>query len=119
MGNIPTNSNNLKQFYLEVGGQNIDGTYPIGNFTTDSIEICHSKFWQLQFSLVGNNADSTVTVQQSADGTAWDDLANTTNIPISSSVTVESNYFSGRYMRVVHNSTSTGGNIKIILTQKG
>lgn len=116
---ITTNSNNVKQFYLQALGLNIDGTFGIGNFISDSIEITHAQSWQIQIILNDNNGDSTVSLEQSSDNLTWDTLVGAENILVQNSVTFESNYFSGRYLRLVHSTTSTTGTIKTVLTQKG
>ena len=122
MSGIPTNCNNLKQFYLEVADVNIDGTFPAtAPFTTDAIEINHDTVWQVQIGLTGTDAPATVTLEQSADGVFWDTLPNAVAVvvPSNGSVTFEDAYFSGRYFRVVYAGGPTTGTISIILTEKG
>jgi len=121
MGGISTNCNNLKQWYLEVGQVNVDGTFSAtAPFTTDSFEINHDSVWQVQIGLSGTDADAVVTLEQSADGTFWDSLQNAVavDVPSNDSVTFEDHFFSGRYFRVVYGAGPTTGTISIILTEK-
>ena len=121
MSGIKTNCNNLKQWYLEVGQVNVDGTFAANApFTTDSFEINHDSVWQVQLGLNGTDADGIVTLEQSADGTFWDSLPNAVAvvIPSNDSVTFEDSFFSGRYFRVVYGGGPTTGTISIILTEK-
>jgi hypothetical protein len=121
MSGIKTNCNNLKQWYLEVGQVNVDGTFAAtAPFTTDSFEINHDSVWQVQLGLAGTDVDGIVTLEQSADGTFWDSLPNAVAvaIPSNDSVTFEDHFFSGRYFRVVYGGGPTTGTISIILTEK-
>ncbi len=117
---IPTNCNNLTQFYfLEDGtGNPIDGTYAAGSFVSQSLEINHESVWQIQAG-ASNGASGTITIQQSADSIFWDDLPNATgvSVPLDDSVTFEDSYFSGRYVRVIYTEV-TAGNLSLILTEK-
>ena len=122
MSGIPTNCNNLKQFYLEVSDVNVDGTYSaVGSFTTDSFEINHGTIWQVQIGLTGTDAVAVVTLEQSADNVFWDSLPNAVaiNVPSNDSVTFEDAFFSGRYFRLVYGGGPTSGTISVILTEKG
>jgi hypothetical protein len=117
---IPTNCNQLSQFYFldEATGDPINGAFAAGNFTTEAIEVNHGDTWQVQAGASGG-ASGTITLQQSADGVFWDDLPNSTSIPVplDDSVTFESWYISGRYLRAVYTET-TAGNLSLILTEK-
>ena len=64
-------------------------------------------------------ASGTITLQQSADGSFWDDLPNATAVPVplNDSVTLEDDFLSGRYIRAIYAET-TAGNLSLILTQK-
>ena len=108
------------QFYfLEDGtGTPIDGAFAAGSFTTEAIEVNHGDTWQIQAAAT-NGASGTITLQQSADGVAWDDLPNSTAIPVplADSVTIESWYLSGRYVRAVY-AEATAGNLSLTLTTK-
>lgn len=109
----------VTQFYLQGPSQvPIDGTFPAGSFTTETAILNHSKTWQVQTAASGG-ASGTITFQQSADGVAWDDLANVTDIPIplNDSLTIESFYVSGLYLRAVYTET-TAGTLSITLTEK-
>lgn len=121
MGQEPIESGcGTSQFYFldEATGNPIDGTFAAGNFTTESIEVSHGDTWQIQAGAL-NGASGTITLQQSADGTFWDDLPNSTAIPVplNDSVTFESWYISGRYVRAIYTET-TAGNLSLILTTK-
>jgi hypothetical protein len=111
----------VSQFYfLESGTGNPvnGGGFAAGSFTTEEIEMTHGGTFQVQAAASGG-ASGTITLQQSADNVAWDDLPNSTNIPVplDDSVTFESDYFSGRYIRVVYVEV-TAGNLSLILTNK-
>ena len=60
---ITTNCNHLKQFYQQVAGVDVDGTFPAtGPFTTDSFEINHDSIWQVQIGLTGTDVDAVVKI---------------------------------------------------------
>ena len=117
-----SNSRTVVQYYFEEGGVNIDGTFSItANVQTDSVEVDHSKTFQIQLCLFDSDGDCTVTIQQSSDNQMWDDLMNASGIiiPQNDSVTFEDHYFSGRYLRLkVDLGTLTVGKLKTILTEK-
>lgn len=117
---IATNCSNLSQFYFldEATGDPINGTFAAGSFTTEAIEANHGGTWQVQAG-ASNGASGSITLQQSADGTFWDDLPNSTGVavPLDDSVTFESDFISGRYLRAVYTET-TAGNLSLILTEK-
>ncbi len=117
---IPTNCNNLKQFYFldQATGNPINGTFPAGSFTSEEIEVNHDSVWQIQAG-ASNGASGSITLQQSADGIFWDDLINATAVPVplNDSVTFEDSFFSGRYIRVIYSET-TPGDLSLILTEK-
>ena len=118
---ITTNCNHLKQFYQQVAGVDVDGTFPAtAPFTTDSFEINHDSIWQVQIGLTGTDVDAVVTLEQSADGIFWDSLQNAVavDVPSNDSVTFEDSFFSGRYFRLVYGGGPTTGIISIILTEK-
>lgn len=96
----------------------IDGTFPAGSFTSEVANVSHGKVWQIQTSATGG-ASGTITFQQSADGLAWDDLPNSTAIPIllNDSNTIESFYLSGIYLRAIYTEI-TAGTLSMILTEK-
>ncbi len=106
-------------YFLEDGtGTPIDGAFAAGDFTTEEIKITHGDTWQVQAAAT-NGASGTITLQQSADGVAWDDLPNSTGIPVplDDSVTFESWYLSGLFIRAVYTET-TAGNLSLTLTTK-
>lgn len=107
------------QWYLQgVGEIPIDGTFAAGSFTTIKANISSGSVWQIQVG-ASNGASGTVTFQQSADGVFWDDLPNSTLIPIAlnDSVTIESFYLSGIFVQAIYTET-TAGTLSMILTQK-
>lgn len=114
--------NNLIQYYFEVGGVNLDGTF---NFTapiqTDVLEMNHSGNFQIQIGLFNSDGEVEVTLQQSSDNIMWDDMRNASAKTIlqDNSITFEDSFFTGRYIRIkVAPTTLTTGDIKIILTEK-
>lgn len=114
--------NNLIQYYFEVGGTELDGTF---NFTapiqTDVLEMNHSGKFQIQVGLFNSDGEVEVTLQQSSDTIMWDDMRNASSVTIAQngSVTFEDDFFTGRYIRIQVTPTSlTNGDIKIILTEK-
>ena len=117
---IATNCNNLKQFYFldQATGNPIDGSFSAGPFTSEEIEFNHEGVWQIQAG-ASSGASGTITLQQSADGSFWDDLPNATAVPVplNDSVTFEDDFLSGRYIRAIYAET-TAGNLSLILTQK-
>jgi hypothetical protein len=110
------------QYLFEVGGSELDGTYPITtDIITDSIGIAHSKTWQIQAGLFSSDGRVEITLQQSSDNVMWDDMRNSTEVTIleDDSITFEDSFFSGRYLRIkVEPKTLSNGLIKIILTEK-
>jgi len=121
MSGIVTGCGSIRQWFLEVLGVNVDGSFSaVNNFNTDALPISHEGVWQLQTVLSGSNGNCTITIQQSADGTNWDSIVNGVNVivPSNDSVTLEGLFFSGRFMRVVFTSGSTAGTVSMILTQK-
>jgi hypothetical protein len=122
MGQKPTGNGGCGtgQWYFldQATGNPIDGAFAAGSFTTEEVSVSHGDTWQIQ-ACASNGASGTITLQQSADGTCWDDLPNSTDIdvPLDDSVTFESWYLSGLFVRAVYTET-TAGNLSLTLTTK-
>ena len=115
-------TNNLIQYYFEVGGNELDGSFVINtDITTDFLEMVHGGNFQIQIGLFNSDGRANVTIQQSSDTIMWDDMRNASSVRLrrDDSLTFEDFYFTGRYIRVIVEPVSlNSGEIKMILTEK-
>lgn len=116
------NNKHIVQYLFEVNNTELNGSYVINTqLITDSVEVQHSRVWNIQIGLFNSNGRCDVTLQQSSDNVMWDDMNNATTVRLNQndSLTFEDSYITGRYIRIIITPTTlTNGNIKAILTEK-
>lgn len=111
----------MSQAYPTISGVAVNLYDASMGFITDSNEFFHNGMFQIQIGLFNSDGNGLITLQQSADGTMWDNLRNSLDIEIASnnSKTFEDTFFTGRYVRILWSPTTlTTGDIKIIVTKK-
>lgn len=111
-------SNKLVQYNLAVATVPVVAYSGVGDFTTDSFEMCFNHFWS--FSVTDNTTGGSpdYTIEVSNDNTQWYEYnSSSSNVLLDDGV--DDTHFAWRYFRVVYLSNGvTSGDVTFYLSIK-